>query len=114
MSSLLGANAGGTHSNLGGPSINLRPSWQSGFTSGEFAYLQAGGVIYHFGWKWRGGSIRVGPCFDAAEGEREFLATLFEAGYRLPRWWQMSRWGEKRLSKDRRKVIAEMEARDPS
>jgi hypothetical protein len=47
---------------------------------------------------------------DADKGEQEFLITLFNMGYRLPKWWEMSRWGEKRLSRDRREVIEAMES----
>lgn len=87
------------------------------FSRDELAHMKQGGVVYHLGWTWRGAfgsqrSIRVGPFFTADEGEAEFLTELHEAGYRLPKWWEMSRWGEKRLSKDRRKVIAEIEARE--
>lgn len=80
----------------------------------ELAHLRKGGIVYHYGWTWRSKhgsthSIRVGPYFDNEIGEREFITTLFEAGYRLPRWWEIYRWGERRLDKDQRKAIAALE-----
>jgi hypothetical protein len=95
------------------------PLSMTSLTDADMALIRAGNVIHHFGWSWKekhGGTayVKLGPYTDAKVGEGEFLEALFEAGYRLPRWWQMSRWGEKRLSKDRCKVIAKMEEREPN
>lgn len=95
---------------------NFQNVWpQKSISEADLAHLSKGGVIHHFGWTWqtkRGEkTIRVGPYYDATEGEREFIETLHECGYRLPKWWEMSRWGEKRLSKERREAIAALEAK---
>lgn len=71
-------------------------------------------VTYHYAWTWSDQygtrRIGIGPFSDAEAGERAFLFWLHEAGYRLPRWWEVSRWTERRLSPVRRKAIAAMEA----
>lgn len=101
-----------SHGEFGNP---LNTTWISQPRSKEEReHLQAGGTVYGYGWSWRSSngsdcSMRIGPYFDPAVGEREFLHALFEAGYRLPKWWEISRWGEKRLEKDRRAVIQKLE-----
>lgn len=85
---------------------------QANFNQAEHDHLARGGTVYYFGATWKESpyfenSVRLGPFFNAEDGEAALVRCLLASSYHPPKWWEYWRWGENRPSK---RVLAKLEA----